>query len=213
MSQALKSTVFLNEMFCHLYELENTLTAALRAGVQPGSLLSVNTATEVQIEIFEKQDIVQLREFQGETVLLIGCGNMRFRDSSRRLPSWQELVSRHRHPEAYSINEAILMNPSALGLFGLHSFAHLPDGHFKEIWFERECLEAFADKNCIVSSALRLLRDGGCVSRGQERTAILHKQGSCLQHVSGGQCLRSDDDSSEFLWLMWPELAEEEALE
>ena len=95
--------------------------------------------------IFDKHNYLQLRPYQGETVLVIGCGNRRI-DSANLLPDIDDLslitekrnydVS-HSHHNEFTIDLSLLANPSIISKFDSTSnFLTIPDHSFKLIYFE-----------------------------------------------------------------------------
>jgi hypothetical protein len=95
--------------------------------------------------IFDKNNYVQIRPYQGETVLVIGCGNRRI-DSANLLPDIDDLslindkrnydVS-HSHHNEFTIDLSLLANPSIISKVDLTStFLSIPNHSFKLIYFE-----------------------------------------------------------------------------
>ena len=95
--------------------------------------------------IFDKHNYVQIRPYQGETVLVIACGNRRI-DSANLLPDIDDLdlinykrnydVS-HSHYNEFTIDLSLLANPSIISKVNMTStFLTIPDHSFKLIYFE-----------------------------------------------------------------------------
>ena len=94
-------------------------------------------------DIYEKYGYLQIRKYNNEKKLIIGCGNRRL--DNRNLDkcliesSCNQIHENiyHSHNEAFTIDMTILANPSIIGEFAPHiNFSSIPDNSFDMIIFE-----------------------------------------------------------------------------
>lgn len=147
--------------------------------------LTITNNLDIINEIYTKYGAVQLRHLSDEKILIVGCGNNPIFLGDQPLTekyqlllnnnidkTWIEYCKNHFHPNCYTINPDIGMNPSIIGEFGINDFKFLPQGFFKEIIFEGFLLDASKNTNnifstdnvCTVSTIVHLLEDNGVVS-------------------------------------------------
>ena len=90
---------------------------------------------------FKNSNNFSLRKYNNEKTLVIGCGNhprlfygKTWKEMERLHPSWYR--ERHNHKNCCTIDPDIAVNPTVVGLFGVHEFPMFPDNAFKLIIFE-----------------------------------------------------------------------------
>ena len=88
-------------------------------------------------EVFKNTGLIQLRPYNNETKLVIGCGNV---DKIHV----EGLTGNHKHGKSYTINDDVRYNPSLVASFGIHDLSKvLKKGSFKTIVFENYMLNCF----------------------------------------------------------------------
>ena len=88
--------------------------------------------------MFNNYGIIILRQYKGENILILGCGNYRLDDGGGysfliSAQNKQKYYNQHNHRIAYTIDADIGANPSIIGNFGTHKFVNIPNNSFKLI--------------------------------------------------------------------------------
>lgn len=121
-----------------------------------GSHLGLNNldvTNQRLISDFEKYNQLVLQKYNGETSLIIGCGNgpvcsFRWEEKERKF---------HQHEKCYTMDMDLSMNPSIVGFFGQESFHSIPDASFDDVDMEGCCcVGEFTD--LFISELLRITK-------------------------------------------------------
>ena len=90
------------------------------------------TVTNEDLETdFKRTGSCILRKYNGETSLILACGN-----SPTCVCLGSKYIYDHKHSGVYTIDSDISMNPSLVGLFGYEIFTEIPDNSFNYIEME-----------------------------------------------------------------------------
>jgi hypothetical protein len=104
--------------------------------------LNININLEEIKHIYESNKYIQLRRYNNEKILIIGCGNGRL-DCGNLEPCYSESYKvnydkYHMHEDAFTIDLTLVANPSIVSEFNqLSNYSTLPDHTFDFIIFER----------------------------------------------------------------------------
>jgi hypothetical protein len=131
----------------------------------------INVTTEIDTftKYYDYQGCLVLREYNNETILIIGCGSVinyqdiknRYSGSSKTDEHYCDFNEKHKHVGHYTIDPDITLNPSIVGFFGYQKFTNIPDGSFTKIIFEGFYPDDEESEGPYFDSELkRLLREG-----------------------------------------------------
>jgi hypothetical protein len=100
------------------------------------------------VSLIDSHGIIQLREYNSEDTLILGCGN--YPTDNRSYFRHED----HHHENCYTIDEDIYMNPSIVGSFGIDCMKFLGKELFSKIHFEGFMLECFKYKDQKINEEL-----------------------------------------------------------
>jgi hypothetical protein len=130
----------------------------------------INVTTDINIieKYYNSQECIVLREYNNETILVIGCGSvLNYQDIRHRYDGFDKhdkdfckFSKNHKHIDHYTIDPDIVLNPSTVGFFGYQIFMNIPDGSFKKIIFEGFYPEGENKGPYFDSELKRLLKKG-----------------------------------------------------
>ena len=95
--------------------------------------------------IFNQRNYIQLRPYNGEKILVIGCGNKRidsgglkpYLNNSKEIKNKKIFDIYHSHHNEFTIDLSLLANPSIIGKYNSETkFLTIPNGSFDLIYFE-----------------------------------------------------------------------------
>lgn len=184
--------------------------------------LLINNSKEVIDEIYQKYGVIQMRKYNNEDTLILGCGNdpiffgsyqcsyrKEYHDPKNKDTYFLKERIKHLHSDCYTIDPDIGMNPSIVGSFGINKIDFLPPKIFKKIIFEGFLIEGYAEpyknwnKNvCTIESILYLLQDNGVVYLLTDSVKLLFKY--CKFYKKNGKLYSIDnknviDDDNDYL--------------
>ena len=94
-------------------------------------------------DIYNKYNYIELRKYNGEKTLIIGCGNTRLDNRNIEICKIKNECNRidenkyHSHENCYTIDATVVANPSIIGTFDEQTiFKTIPDHSFNYIIFE-----------------------------------------------------------------------------
>lgn len=117
----------------------------------PGELfygLNITMKLEDMEKIYTENKYIQLRPYQGEKILTIGCGNRRletanaepYLNNKTQIDDKRNYDRYHSHHNEFTIDMTLVANPSIVCNFNSDSkFTTIPDNSFNLIYFEGSC--------------------------------------------------------------------------
>lgn len=138
--------------------------------------------------------VIELRPYNNEKILVIGCGNGGFIP----LSNYKAGEVCYYHKNEYTINPCILYNPSVVGTFCLDTFYNIPNNSFEVI--HAEGIKLFETKT-FLNEVMRLLKINGILaitSFGKYKVLLVKKTDNHLVHEATGEpYIRMNDNIFE----------------
>lgn len=111
--------------------------------------------------IYDKHQVLQLRSYQGEKHLVVGCGNCPIvYEDDKHQPDFYRTAQDHAHSGCYTLDMDIKMNPSVVANFREND----PHELFKEEQFDTirvECTGYILNTEIAIRNLIYLLKYGG----------------------------------------------------
>lgn len=163
--------------------------------------------TETKLNIdnsWKNNNIIVLRPYNGEKILVVGCGNLyHYKEDENDEDHWKNFAKKHKHRNEYTINPDIEMNPSVCTEFGKTKLECIPDNVFNKVIFEGFCYDSYTDdlEQYFISEIIRVLKDNGylCTNHGRRLKKVFVKQDNKLKHLTKDIILEKGVDAKLFL--------------
>lgn len=190
--------------------------------------LSIDNSIEQIDEIYQKYGVIQMRKYKNEETLVLGCGNdpiffesyecayrKEYHDPMNKDKYFLKERIKHLHPDCYTVNPDIGMNPSIVGSFGINKMDFLPQNSFKKIIFEGFMIDCYVESHklltknvCTIESIIYLLQDNGVVYLLTNDKKVLseccrfYKKNQKLYSMDNQIVIESDNDYLQFYSVM-----------
>lgn len=148
--------------------------------------LNISSKFDDMISTYKKNGVIELRTYNGEKKLLVGCGNYPFVNCGgypfQNNDEEKKYHEMHHHTDSYTINPMLSYNPSVIGFYSYNTFKNIPSQSFEKIIIEGVRLD---ETQIFASETLRLLEQDGVVTlSNHENIDILIRRNNSLKLIS-----------------------------
>jgi hypothetical protein len=145
--------------------------------------INISTTVKDMLYKYKTEGIIELRPYNGEDILVVGCGNYPLVDcggySFRNKEAQNKYHCKHKHINCYTVNPSLAYNPSILAFYSYHTLGTIPDKSFSKIIVEGIRLK---ETSIFASETLRLLKENGVLSNGKKN--LLVRRANKLKYIS-----------------------------